>query len=145
VTPDSYIFLADLLLFIHVAFVAFVVLGQIWILLGGALKWNGVRNPWFRLAHLIGIGIVVVQAWLGIICPLTRWEMALREKAGASTYSGSFIAYWMDRLLYYDGPLWVFTLVYTLFGLSVLASWWWVRPRKISIAGQNTKSTPHLP
>ena len=34
-------------------------------------------------------------AWIGMICPLTTWEMALRAKAGDATYSGSFIAHWL--------------------------------------------------
>jgi polyferredoxin len=74
---------------------------------------------------------VVVQAWLGRICPLTVWESALRERAGDAVYTGSFIAYWLDELLYYQAPAWVFTLVYSLFGALVLASWYFVRPRPV--------------
>ena len=127
-SPQSLLFLADLILVIHVAFVAFVIFGQILVLIGWPLGWNWIKNFWFRLLHLLGIGIVVLQAWLGIICPLTIWEMNLREKAGAETYSGSVIAHWLGELLYYQAPLWVFTAAYTLFGLAVVATWWWVRP-----------------
>jgi hypothetical protein len=49
--------------------------------------------PWFRAAHIVGI--VVVQSWLGVICLLTIWEMALREKAGEAVYAGSFISHWL--------------------------------------------------
>jgi hypothetical protein len=52
----------------------------------------------------------------------------LRLKAGGEVYSGSFIAHWLHRLLYFDAPPWVFGLCYTLFGALVLASWWWVAP-----------------
>ena len=120
---------ADALLVLHVGFVVFVVLGLALIWLGGGLAWSWVRNPWFRIAHLIGIGVVVLQAWLGQICPLTIWEMALREKAGDATYAGSFIAYWLQELLYYEAPMWVFALCYTVFGLLVAASWYYIRPR----------------
>jgi hypothetical protein len=91
--------------------------------------WAWVRNPWFRAAHLLAIGIVVSQAWLGIVCPLTTWENALREKAGETVYSGSFVAHWLEALLYYQAPPWVFVVAYTVFGGLVLISWFWVRPR----------------
>ncbi len=120
---------ADALLALHVAFVLFVVVGLALILAGAWRGWGWVRNPWFRVAHLAAIGIVVLQAWLGRICPLTIWEMALRERAGDATYTGAFIAHWLQVLLYYEAPLWVFGIAYTAFGALVVASWAWVRPR----------------
>ncbi|MGB5490917.1 MAG: DUF2784 domain-containing protein [Woeseiaceae bacterium] len=119
---------ADLLLFGHVLFVAFVVVGLALILIGKSLHWGWVRNPWFRIAHLAAIGIVALQSWVGIICPLTTWEMALREHAGDSAYSGSFIAHWLEALLYFQAPAWVFTVCYTVFAAIVVVSWFWVRP-----------------
>jgi hypothetical protein len=74
-----YLLAADLLLFAHALFVVFVVSGLLMIIAGRLLSWSWVRNPWFRLAHLIAIGVVVLQSWLGQVCPLTIWEMALRE------------------------------------------------------------------
>ena len=65
---------------------------------------------------------------------LSTWEMNLREKAGAETYSGSFIAHWLRELLYYQAPLWVFTAAYTLFGPAVLATWWCVRPFRFRVS-----------
>ena len=123
-----FLFAADLLLLIHLIFVLFVVFGQVLILLGKPLRWRWVRNPWFRILHLIAIGVVVVQSWIGIICPLTNWEMTFRERAGDAVYSGSFIAHWLNKILYYRAPSWVFTVCYTVFGVIVVASWFWVRP-----------------
>ena len=120
---------ADILLVLHTGFVVFVVAGLALILIGGARGWTWVRNPWFRLAHIVAIGVVVLQAWLGRICPLTTWEMALRSKAGDATYAGSFIAHWFQAILYYEAPMWVFAVCYTAFGALVVASWFWVRPR----------------
>jgi hypothetical protein len=119
---------ADVLLVLHVLFVAFVLLGLVLVLAGGPLGWNWVRNRWFRLAHLAGIGVVVLQSWLGLICPLTSWEMALREQAGDATYAGGFVAHWLGRLLYFEAPPWVFAAAYSAFGALVVLSWWWVRP-----------------
>ena len=62
---------ADLILVLHTLFVAFVVLSLPAILLGGVLAWPWVRNRCFRLLHLAAIAFVVVQSWLGMICPLT--------------------------------------------------------------------------
>lgn len=122
--------LADVILILHVLFVAFVVLGLFAVYLGYFLNWQWVRNRVFRIVHLCAIGYVVGQAWLGAVCPLTTWEMALRAEAGAATYAGSFIQYWLHSLLYFTLPEWVFVVVYTLFGSLVLASWLVVKPRQ---------------
>lgn len=129
---SAYVLAADALLIGHTLFVAFVVLGLVAIYLGFWFSWEWVRNFWFRILHLGGIGFVVLESWAGVICPLTIWEMQLREKAGQSTYEGSFIQHWLQSLLYYEAPDWVFILIYTVFGCLVLASWFIVRPRRRS-------------
>ena len=115
-----YRLLADLVLLIHFAFVAFVVIGQLLILAGLVLRWQWVRNFWFRVSHLLAIGIVVAESWLGITCPLTTWEKQLKEAAGETAYAGDFIAHWVHTVLFYRGPTWVFTLCYSLFALVVV-------------------------
>ncbi len=125
-----YLLGADLLLATHVLFVAFVVGGQLLVLIGWGARWAWVRNMWFRVAHLAAITVVVLQSWAGMICPLTTWEMALRARAGDAVYAGSFISHWMSVILYYQAPEWVFTIVYTVFGLVVAATWIWVRPQR---------------
>lgn len=127
-----YLLAADVVLFSHVLFVAFVVIGLLLILVGKARSWSWVRNPWFRLAHLAAIGVVVVQSWFGAVCPLTTLEMALRERAGDAVYPGSFVAHWLETILYYRAPAWVFAVCYTVFGALVVASWFRVRPRSFS-------------
>lgn len=121
--------LADLVLVLHASVVVFVVAGLALILIGHFRGWRWVYGWYFRLAHLAAIAFVVAEAWLGVVCPLTTLEMWLRAQAGAATYSGSFIEHWLQRLLYYDLPPWVFLLGYTLFGLLVLATWLCCPPR----------------
>jgi hypothetical protein len=120
---------ADLVLLTHALFVAFILFGLVFILAGKVLAWSWIRNPWFRAAHLLSISIVVTQAWFGAICPLTTLEMKLRIDAGDISYENSFIAHWLSSLIYYEAPMWVFTVCYTVFGATVIASWIWVRPR----------------
>lgn len=123
---------ADVLLFSHVLFVLFIVAGLVLVVVGRSLEWTWVRNPWIRTAHLVAMAVVAMQSWFGIICPLTTWEMALRERAGDVTYSGSFVAHWLDAMLYYQAPAWAFAVGYTLFAAVVVTCWFWVRPRPFS-------------
>ena len=117
--------LADLVLALHVAIVAFVVGGLGLILAGnlGRARWPWVNRWWFRLLHAGAIAVVAMQAWLGVVCPLTTLEMWLRLQAGLPAYGGSFIAHWLQAVLYFQAPGWVFTLAYTLLGLLVLGTW----------------------
>lgn len=128
-SPTLYLLAADAILALHVLFVLFVISGLVLIFAGKLAGWSWVRNRVFRIAHLAAIGVVVLQSWFGVICPLTTVEMWLRARAGGATYAGSFIAHWLDTLLYYQAPAWVFAVCYTVFGGLVVASWCWVRPR----------------
>jgi hypothetical protein len=127
-TARAYQVLADLVLTTHVAIVLFVVVGLVAIIVGNLLGWRWVNSIFFRVAHLGTITIVVAEAWLGIVCPLTTLEMWLRAQAGAGHYSGGFIEYWLQRLLYYDAPAWVFVTAYSAFGALVAATFWWFPP-----------------
>ena len=120
---------ADAILLVHALFVGFVLIGLVLVYVGRARAWSWVRNPWFRLAHLAAIGVVTLQAWVGVICPLTTWEMALRARAGDAVYAGSFVSHWLAAILYYRAPAWAFVAAYTVFGAVVVASWFVVPPR----------------
>lgn len=121
--------LADVLLLLHVLVVVFIVVGLVVIYVGWALAWSWVRNPWFRILHVAAIGIVSIQSWIGVTCPLTIWEMSLRNQAGDTVYTGTFISHWLETLLYYQAPAWLFVVVYSAFGTLVVASWFIVHPR----------------
>ena len=127
--PLPYQLFADLVLSLHVAIVAFIVVGLVLVIVGNLRAWRWVNALWFRLVHLAAIAAVLAEAWLGVVCPLTSLEMWLRAKARATTYTGSFIEHWLQRILYYEAPAWVFTLGYSLFGLVVIATWWYFPPK----------------
>jgi hypothetical protein len=122
--------LADLTVVLHATYVGFVVVGLVAILLGVAFRWNWVRNFWFRAAHLIAIGIVVGESLAGIPCPLTVWESQLRKIAGQTAYAGDFLGHWAHQLIFFRADPWVFTLLYTLFGLAVLVTFFLAPPRR---------------
>ncbi len=118
-----YSLLADTVLIIHFAFVVFVVFGLVLILVGLLNRWSWVRNRVFRVTHLVAVGVVVLQAWLGQLCPLTIWENELRRRAGQSGYTETFVEHWLHEILFYQAEPWVFTTIYTCFGALVVLVW----------------------
>jgi len=116
---------ADALLVLHFAIVVFIVGGLILTWIGAALRWGWVRNPWFRYLHLGAIGFVALEALIGMTCPLTEWEDALRGGARAD----SFVGRWLRRLLYYQAPEWVFTVLYVAWTAATLVTLRLVPPR----------------
>ncbi|MHB1034514.1 MAG: DUF2784 domain-containing protein [Pirellulales bacterium] len=117
-----YAFLADLVLVLHLAYVAFVVLGQAAILAGLVARWRWARNFWFRSVHLAAITIVAAEAALGIVCPLTVWEDNLRVLAGQPGPEGSFIGHWLHRILFVELSEEALTAAYAAFAMAVLAT-----------------------
>ena len=117
-----YGFLADVVVAIHALYVGFVVFGLVAILVGYALDWRWVRDVYFRLLHLAAIGFVCLESLVGIDCPLTTLENGLRLGGGQNSYGSDFIGYWLDRLIFYNFPPSVFTVVYLAFGALVLST-----------------------
>ena len=128
-SPTTAALLADALLVLHAGVVLFVVGLLPLVLLGGWQGWHWVRHRGLRLLHLGVMVFVAAQAWLGQLCPLTVWEQDLRRLAGQASHTESFMAHWLERLLYWDLPWWVFVTAYTAFALLVALAWWLVRPR----------------
>lgn len=121
--PDM---LADVVLFIHLALVWCIVAGLPLIYIGAAYHWAWVRGWRWRAAHLAAIVFVAAESLLGIACPLTVWEDALRAHRPGT----GMIERWVDGLLYYDFPAWVFAVAYTLFAAMVAIAWLRVPPVK---------------
>lgn len=120
---------ADVIVVVHFAYVAFVVLGLAAILIGVVRKWRWTRNVVFRSVHLLAILVVVAEAYGGITCPLTTWEQSLRSLSGSVSYQGDFVATWVHNTLFYEAEPWVFTLCYSIFALLVLATFILAPPR----------------
>src|SRR5581483_2801741 len=116
--------LADAILVLHAAFVAFVAGVAVYVWIGVGLAWPGVRNRGLRLVHLAAIWFVCIETLAGIACPLTVWEDKLR---GTSSDAG-FVAAWLHRLLFYDWPPWVFAVLYFVFALLITLTYFLVPP-----------------
>ena len=85
-----YLFLADLVLTIHLGFVVFVLCGGILV-----LKWR-----WVAWLHLPAVAWGAVVEFTGWICPLTPLENWLRAQGGEATYHPDFIAQYLLPVLY---------------------------------------------
>jgi uncharacterized protein DUF2784 len=107
---------ADALLVVHFAIVVFIAGGLVLTWIGAALGWGWVRNRWFRYMHLAAIAFVALEALAGVVCPLTLWEDTLRGGARPE----SFVGRWVQQLLYYRAPEWVFTALYLAWAAATL-------------------------
>jgi hypothetical protein len=114
--------LADGVVATHVAYVSFVVVGQLLIWFGWAFGRRFARNRWFRSLHLLAIAIVVFEAFFGIDCPLTVWEYELRLGAGQDVSEATFMGRLLHWLLFYDAPAYVFTIGYSIAGALILGT-----------------------
>jgi hypothetical protein len=121
---------ADALTAFHAAYVGFVVLGELAILIGAAFRMSWVRNPWFRYLHLLAIAAVALEGVMHWPCPLTIWEYQLREWAGQVTTHETFVGR-LVHLLFLDDlfPFWVYEYLHIGFGVLVLATFALLPPR----------------
>jgi len=89
----SWNLLADLVVVLHAAFVAFVAGG-------GLLVWRWPRVAWVHLP-CAAWGVAVELA--GWVCPLTPLEHAWRARAGRAAYTGDFVGRYVLPALYPEG------------------------------------------
>ena len=126
----STVIFADIIALIHLGYVVFVILGFILIVMGIVLKWQWVRNLWFRIAHFAAIAGVALEALLGINCPLTLLEFSLRFGVSPSDRRVSFVGELIDSILYYEAPAWLFTVIYVGFALLVAITFIMAPPKR---------------
>jgi hypothetical protein len=162
--------LADALVFVHAAFCAFVLFGQVFIVLvwlcrffqsvastneepgyrlpvfGWIARWGWVRNPWFRSIHLACILVVAFEASIQFTCPLTTWENDLRELAGEPIRGSSFVGRLLNDILFsedYDNE--IVHKIHMTFGGFVLFTFLFFPPRfrsKPAVASGRSESPP---
>jgi hypothetical protein len=122
--PDM--ILAESILAAHITIILFNVFGLIAVPLGGICGWRFVRVRWWRVLHLVLLGTVALQAIVGRACILTLWQAAAAEGAVSPT---PLIMGWVNRLISWPLPIWVFAALYILVFGYALALLWLVPPR----------------
>ncbi len=83
--------MAELVLSIHFLIILFILFG----LPIGLV----INHRLFRIIHVSTLAGVTLLMVLKIPCPLTIWEEALRQSL---VYEGSFIASWLNRIIYLE-------------------------------------------
>jgi len=140
--PHTYALLADLIVVVHLLIVLYVLFGAALILVGWPLRWRFVRNPWFRVSHVVVIAVVAGQAAFGVLCPLTTWEYDLRVKAGVTPDERSFIGRLAHDILFVDVPQANLNVIYIVFAALVVATLIGCPPRfgrrRVANANANT-------
>lgn len=114
----------EAILGVHLVVIAFNVLGLLAIPAGAALGWAWVRIRWWRMLHIASWAVVALQAALGRACFLTIWQDAAADAATATP----LIERWVDSVVYWPLPMWVFTAVYLALFALVIWLWWKVPP-----------------
>jgi Protein of Unknown function (DUF2784) len=84
---------ADLVLVIHLLFIAFVV--------GGAfLTWRWPRIVWVHLPAMVYGALI---EFVGFTCPLTPLQNYLARRGGEASYRGGFISHYLVQVIYPRG------------------------------------------
>jgi hypothetical protein len=122
--------LAQAVLALHLAVIAFNVFGLVAIPLGGWLGWGWVRVRWWRWLHLGSMAVVAVQAVAGQACFLTIMQARLTGAEGAHE---PLIMGVVNKLIFWPLPLWAFAVFYVLLLVYVLALLKLVPPDRKSV------------
>jgi hypothetical protein len=117
-----WVWLADAIVVIHLAYLAFIPLGGL-----VALRWP--RVIW---AHLAAAAIGVLSITVGFDCPLTTWEQSLRRRGGQRPYTDGFVDHYLTGRVYPHGYEWA---VQVTFGACIVASYVYVVRRMRRTAG----------
>ena len=88
-----YVYLADFVLLLHLAFILFAIFG-------GLLVFRIPRTIWIHIPTLLWAAAIEFTGW---ICPLTPLENNLRIAAGKLGYQGGFISHYILPIIYPTG------------------------------------------
>ncbi len=119
---------ADIIVFIHLAFIVFVIFGGFL-----SLRW-----PQSILFHLPAVLWGVLIEFTGGVCPLTPLEQQWRRAGGDSGYGGGFVDHYLIPVIY---PHWLDRPTQLTLGLVVISInlavygwlvWRWRRTRHFS-------------
>lgn len=115
-----YKLLADAVVIVHFLWILFLITGAFF----------GVRQRHIKALHIGGLGFAFIMQVFGWYCPLTYLEFWLRSRHDPTlTYRGSFIVYYMEKLIYIELP------ISAIFALTILLisfnAWYYLRKRNM--------------
>ena len=102
-----YQFAADFIIFLHFAFIVFVLMGGFLV-----FKWRWVI--WLHVPAAIWGAVIVIMGW---ICPLTPIENMLRQAGAGDIYSASFIEHYLVPMIY---PMGLSPEIFIAMGIAVI-------------------------
>ncbi len=102
-----YKILADITVLIHFLWIVFLFFGALW----------GRRSRTAKIFHLSGLAFAFIIQIFDWFCPLTHLEFWLRGKHNPDlTYAGSFIIYYVERIVYIEISRYIVLIVTLLLG-----------------------------
>jgi hypothetical protein len=105
--------LADIVVFVHLLWIVFLILGAI----------PGVRYPFLKIIHIAGLAFSVIIQLAGWYCPLTHLEIWLRMRHDPTvSYTGSFIIHYIEQIVYLDvsrSALFFITILLVVFNVCI--------------------------
>jgi hypothetical protein len=114
----------------HLAIILFNLFGLFAVPVGAVCGWRFVRRRWWRVLHVASLGLVALQAAFGRACILTLWQARL----GRARMPAPLIRRWVEGIIYWRLPLWVFAALYVLVFGYALVLFWLVPPRASNTA-----------
>jgi len=106
---------AEATVLLHFAWIVFVVTGALFLRRRRRLKW----------VHLAAVLYSVAIEVYGWICPLTYLEQWFWRIAGIESYEGSFITYYLEKIIYLHAPQWVLVTLAVILLIVTLALYFW--------------------
>jgi len=108
---------AEGIVLLHFLWIVFVVTGAFFL-------WRTRRWKYVHLAAVLYSLAIEIWGW---ICPLTYLEQWLWLKAGIEAYEGSFITYYLEKIIYVRAPQWLLVTAVVVLLAVTLSLYFWPR------------------
>lgn len=121
--------LANFVATLHLAYFLFIVGGFIGILAGARQSWPWIYNPWFRIAHLCAVLVVLAEDVFHFPCVLNVLETGLRAAPANAASDPGALSRVLDILLRHTIPGWFLDAMYWTLGALLLLLMFLLPPR----------------
>ena len=108
----------EAVLAVHIAVILFNVFGLVAVPVGALRNWRFVHIRWWRVLHVLSLATVAIQALVGRAYFLTVWQDELSALQQPST---PLILRWINQVIYWELPIWVFAELYLLVFIYAVA------------------------